>query len=49
MVGIANMFLTYVILVACSVVVIIAAVFCGKKIRQVKDAKNINEVVKEEK
>ena len=35
-----NTFLSYLILVIISMVVIVAAVICGKKIREIKDAKD---------
>jgi hypothetical protein len=39
MIGFVNTFLSYLILVVISMVVIVAAVLCGKKLREAKDAK----------
>ena len=39
MIGFVNTFLSYLILVVISMVVIVAAVLCGKKLRESKDAK----------
>ena len=39
MVSFFNMFLSYLILVIISMAVIVAAVICGKKLREAKDAR----------
>ncbi len=39
MVSFFNMFLSYLILVIISMVIIVAAVICGKKLREAKDAR----------
>lgn len=43
MIGFINTFLSYLILVIASVIIIIAGLFCGKKLRENKDKKNTNE------
>ena len=48
MIAFINTFLSYFILVVASVVVIIAAIVCGKKLRVVKDSKEAKEETKEE-
>ena len=40
MIAFINTFLSYLILVVISMVVIVVAVICGKKLREMKDAKN---------
>ena len=49
MIAFINTFITYLILVIASVAIIIAGVLCGKKLRQVKDSKSVEEEIKEEK
>ena len=40
MIGFVNTFLSYLILVVVSMAVIVAAVICGKKLREAKDEKD---------
>jgi|P827metagenome_2_1110787.scaffolds.fasta_scaffold52143_2 heme/copper-type cytochrome/quinol oxidase subunit 2 len=40
MISFFNTFLSYLILVIISMVVIVLAVYCGKKLREMKDAKD---------
>ena len=51
MIAFVNSFLTYLILTICSMGLIVLAVFCGKKLRDVKDNKDAakaSEAAKEE-
>ncbi|MCR5686715.1 MAG: hypothetical protein K6G58_01605 [Lachnospiraceae bacterium] len=43
MIAFFNTFLSYLILVIISMAVIVAAVICGKKLREMKDAKESSE------
>ena len=43
MIAFINTFLSYMILVIISMAVIVAAVLCGKKLREAKDAKEAEE------
>ena len=43
MIAFVNTFLSYLILVIISMAVIVAAVICGKKLREAKDAKEARE------
>lgn len=49
MIAFTNMFLTYLLLVIISIVVIIAGIFCGKKLREIKDNKDASKAVEEAK
>lgn len=49
MIAIVNSFLSYLILVICSMAIVVLAVFCGKKLRDVKDNKDANKAVDAEK
>ena len=48
MIAFFNTFLSYLILVVISMAVIVAGVFCGKKLRDMKDAKEAAEGAKQE-
>ncbi len=48
MIAFANQFISYLIVMIASMAIVVLAVFCGKKLRDRKDAKSLSNIAAEE-